>query len=83
MFFYFVACYIYRFCSCGVDFQKPTHDHAIIANPTTKSQLNLQFCDKQQIVIFFCDKLFIRIIQLTTTHGKTTIVDMILQMFYN
>jgi hypothetical protein len=43
----------------------------------------MQFCDNQQIVTFFCDKLFIRITQLTTTHGKTTIVNMIRQMFCN
>ncbi len=40
MFSYFVACCIYKFWSCGMDLQKPTHEHAIIENTTTKSQLH-------------------------------------------
>jgi hypothetical protein len=43
----------------------------------------LQFYDKQQIAHFFSGKLPTRIIQLTITHGKTTIIKMILQMLCN
>jgi hypothetical protein len=43
----------------------------------------LQFCDKQQIVTFFFNKLPINMIQLTIAHGKTIVVNMILQIFCN
>jgi len=55
--------------------------------PQLKTQhnpnFNMQLSDKRQIATLFFDKLPITIIQLTMAHGKTTAINMILQIFCN